>query len=301
MRIVFLGSGEFGLPTLKRLHEEHEVQAIVTAPPRKAGRKLKPRTTPIATFATEHGIPLMEPENINDPAIVASINALKADAMVVIAFGQKLSTEVIEKHFAINLHASLLPRWRGASPINAAIVHGDKTTGVSVISIAKCMDAGLVYGTASLTIDESETAGELHDRLSHLGPELVAKVLGGDRIGTKQDESTVTIAPKLSRDDAVIDLSEDAETLARKIRGFSPWPSCHLRIAGVDCKILRAIPNNKEGNIGEILEDGSIATGNGCIHILELQPAGGKPMAWKDFCNGRQVKTGDICEVVDDA
>jgi methionyl-tRNA formyltransferase len=298
MRIVFLGSGKFGLPTLKRLHEDHEVQAVVTAPPRTAGRNRKPRATPIGSFATEQNLLLIEPENINDPEIISSIKSLDAEAMIVIAFGQKLNREVIGEHFAINLHASLLPKWRGAAPINAAIVHGDAVTGVSVISLAERMDAGLVYGRRPIEIEETETAGELHDRLAALGPELVADVLAGDRVGVEQDETNVTIAPKLSRIDAKINLSEDSEILARKIRGYSPWPSCHLEISGVDCKILRAIPNTTCGNQGEILEDGLIGVGSGSIQILELQPAGGKPMRWKDFCNGRDVQVGDLCEVV---
>ena len=129
MKIVFLGSGEFGLPTLQRLHEDHEVQCVITAPPRTAGRNRKPRMTPIGTFASEHNLLLIEPENINDPVIVSCIRSLEAEAMVVIAFGQKLSPEVIGEHFAINLHASLLPKWRGAAPINAATVHGDVVSG----------------------------------------------------------------------------------------------------------------------------------------------------------------------------
>jgi methionyl-tRNA formyltransferase len=254
--------------------------------------------TPIGSFATEEHLPLIEPENIHCPKIVSRIKSLEAEAMVVIAFGQKLRSEVIGDHFAINLHASLLPRWRGAAPINAAIVHGDAVSGVSVISLADRMDAGLVYGTCSIEIGETESAGELHDRLALLGPDLVCEVLCGDRVGTAQNESLVSVAPKLSRKDAQLDLSEDAETLARKIRGYAPWPSCHLVISGVDCKILRAIPNTTRGNQGEILEGGLIGVGMGSIEILELQPAGGKPMRWKDFCNGRDVHVGDSCEAV---
>jgi methionyl-tRNA formyltransferase len=298
MRIVFLGSGEFGLASLKRLHQEHDVRAVITAPPRMAGRNRKPRVTPIGTFAKEHGLVLLEPENINDPKVISQIESLDAEVMVVIAFGQKLNCEVLGDHFAINLHGSLLPRWRGAAPINAAIMHGDKITGVSVISLADRMDAGLVYGTTSTVIGETETAGELHDRLAQLGPDLVMEVLAGDRCGEEQDEALVTIAPKLSRSDAKLNLSGDAETLARKIRGLSPWPGCRLAIAGVDCKVLRAIPNNVSGNIGEILENGLLAVGDGSIEIAELQPSGGKPMSWKDFCNGRQIEKGDLCEAI---
>ncbi|MDP7008655.1 MAG: methionyl-tRNA formyltransferase [Phycisphaerales bacterium] len=298
MRILFLGSGEFGLPTLKRLHAEHDVQAVITAPPRVAGRNRKPRQTPIGAWALEEGLTVLEPENINDPEIIAHVNELNPEAMVVIAYGQKLHPALLGDRFTINLHGSLLPRWRGAAPINAAIIHGDTVSGVSVISLAERMDAGVVYGASSIDILETETAGELHERLALLGPEIVLNVLTGNRQGEAQDETQVTYAPKISRKDATLDLHEPAVRLVRKIRGYTPWPSCHLRIAGIDCKILRAIPNTTSGNIGEILEDGAIAVGDGSIQILELQPAGGRAMTWKDFCNGRKIRQGDQCENV---
>ena len=297
MRLVFLGSGAFGLPTLERLHQDHEVVAVITAPPRKAGRNQKKRSTPVGDWAAKHGVRVIETDDVNDPSIIEQIEALTVDTMVVIAFGQKLCTKAIGEHFAINLHASLLPAWRGAAPINAAIMHGDKQTGVSVISLAERMDAGLIYGTRTTKIGEVETAGELHDRLALLGVELVIDVLNGDRTGKVQNEDAATVAPKLSRQDSELDLTQEASLLAQNIRGLSPWPGCHLEIAGVDCKLLRASSNDANGPVGEILEDGTIAVGVGSLEILELQPAGSKPMKWVDFCNGRSVKAGDKCKV----
>jgi methionyl-tRNA formyltransferase len=297
MKIIFLGSGEFGLPTLQRLASEHEVVGVVTSPDQRAGRNRSEKQTAIGQWANEHGLQVHNCDDVNTPEFIETMKSLGAEASVVIAFGQKLSEAYIGLHPTINLHASLLPRWRGAAPINAAVVHGDKETGVSVITLAQQMDAGCVLGQVSTPINETETAGELHDRLALLGPDLVMEILEGDFTGTTQDESCATYAPKLSRSDAILDLSKSAEVIANTIRGYSPWPACHLQIAGVDCKLLRAIPKNGTGMIGELLHDGTIAVGSGSIEIIELKPAGSKMMNWKDFCNGRAIQVGDICEV----
>ena len=297
MRIAFLGSGAFGLPTLQKLVETHSVAVVVTSPDRAAGRNRKSTATPIGSWAEQSGLHLLKTTNVNTPEMLKEISALKVDAMVVIAFGQKLSDELIQAQRTMNLHASLLPRWRGASPVNAAVIHGDVTSGVSVITLAQKMDAGLVLGQQSVAIGGKETAGELHDRLALLGPELVLDILENNPEGIPQDESLATVAPKLSRKDSELDLSNDAETVARTIRGLSPWPGCHLNIEGVDCKIINAIPKNSNGNIGEVLEDGTIATGSGSIEILEMKPAGSRAMSWKDFSNGRTIPVGTICGV----
>lgn len=297
MKIAFLGSGEFGLPTLQRLSITHDVVCVVTAPNKTAGRNRKPTATPIGQWAEESGLCVLKTDNVNAKETIQKICSMEVDAMIVIAFGQKLSQELIDAQRTVNLHASLLPRWRGAAPINAAVLHGDQYSGVSVITLAQKMDAGLVLGQVSTKIGDTETAGELHDRLALLGPELVLEVLACDDIGKEQDESIVTYAPKLSRGDANLDLSQDAVTVARTIRGLSPWPSCHLTISGVDCKILNAIAKNSSGDVGEVLEDGTIATGKGSIEILEMKPSGSKAMTWKDFCNGRSIQVGCLCEV----
>lgn len=300
MRLLFLGSGAFGLPTMQSLYESHEVVGVLTSEDRRAGRKQRMSPTPIATYAMEHGITVYKTSDVNSSEMVDIVDSLRLDAMVVIAFGQKLQAAIIGDRFAINLHGSLLPRWRGAAPINAAILHGDELSGVSVITLAQRMDAGLILGQLSTHIGDSETAGELHDRLAMLGPNLVNEVLTADGSGDIQDESLVTYAPKLTRGDAKLDLSLDADSVARTIRGYSPWPGCHIMIGGIDCKLLRAITKHnmeKHGEIGEILTDGSMAVGIGSIEIMELQPAGGRPMTWKEFCNGRSVKAGDTCEV----
>ena len=297
MKLLFMGSGELGLPTLQRLMQSHDVVGVITSPNRPAGRKLKKKPTAIGEWASMNSLNVVKTSDVNSVEMISMIDSLEVDAVVVIAFGQKLSEKAIGERRAINLHASLLPKWRGASPINAAIVNGDSETGVSVITLAQQMDAGIVLGQSSLAIDETETAGELHDRLSMLGPDLVMEVLAGDFSGEKQDETQVTYAPKLSRKDSLLDLTQSADVIARRIRGLSPWPGCHLTISGIDCKIIRAIPNESKGEVGEILSEGSIAVGSGSIEILQLRPSGGKSMSWKDFCNGRSIQVGDMCGV----
>ena len=296
MKVLFLGSGEFGLPTLQALCSQHEVIGVVTSIDKLAGRNRSLMSTPVGKWSTDNGLDLFKPENVNTQEFIQLVHDLNIEAMVVIAFGQKLSEELVNICPTINLHASLLPRWRGAAPINAAVRHGDKKSGVSVITLSQEMDAGHLLGQRSTEIGIAETAGELHDRLALLGPELVLDVLQGDFIGTAQDEALVTYAPKMSRKDAILDLSGSSVDVANAICGYSPWPGCHLTIQGIDCKVSKAISKESIGEVGRILEDGTIAVGSGSIEILELKPAGGKAMSWKDFCNGRSIQPGSKCK-----
>jgi methionyl-tRNA formyltransferase len=310
MRIAFLGSGEFGLPTLKALFERHEVVGVVSQPDRPAGRGVALTPTPIAAWVQEQsaGTPLIKPEDVNQPAVTAEIHAWKPQAMVVIAFGQKLSPELVDPArvgTAINLHASLLPRWRGAAPINWAILGGDTTTGNSVISIAARMDAGLIYATSRRPILPTQTAGELHDLLSGDGPELVLGVVGaigrGTATGGAQDESLKTRAPKLNRAMAVIDFAAAAEECRRKVNGLSPWPGVTVGFRSQPLKILRAgsvgaSGGGSGGTPGAIVDvgQGLVACGEGQLQLLEVQPAGKRVMLWRDFANGHQVRSQEV-------
>ena len=216
MRLILLGSGAFGLPTFKHLHAHHDVCAVISQPDRPAGRKRQLTATPVAQWAADVGLPTFKPDDANAPQTVAQLAAYKADAAVVIAFGQKLSPLLIDAlgRLVVNLHASLLPKYRGAAPINWAMIHGEQATGVSVISLAQKMDAGLIYATAQTPIDPLETAGELHDRLAALGPAVVSDVLrafaDGSLRGVPQDERLATRAPKLSKADGHVDFTQDA-------------------------------------------------------------------------------------------
>ncbi len=305
MDVVFFGSGAFGLPTLERLAREHRVTAVLTQPDRKAGRGAKLTPTPIGAWAGEHlpDAPLLKPERVGEPAVIEQVRAIPADAWVVIAYGQKLPPALLEDRFAINLHASLLPRWRGAAPINWAILAGDAQTGNSVITLADRMDAGLVLGQSRRDIEPCVTAGELHDLLAQDGPELVMKVLADHAAGsvrsTRQEESLVTHARKLSKDDATLDFIQSAEQCRNRIHGLNPWPGVLVECEGDPLKLLgaeAAEPDpESEAAPGQIvdLDQGLVACGGGTIlRLLEVQPAGKRAMPWADFARGRSLSPG---------
>jgi methionyl-tRNA formyltransferase len=306
MDVVFFGSGAFGAPSLRALARHHTVRAVVTQPDRPAGRGGKLAPTPIAdlTSSVLPGAQLIKAESVNTPEVRDHIRAIRADVWVVIAFGQKLSTSLLEGVFAINLHASLLPRWRGAAPINAAILAGDAETGNSVITLADRMDAGFVLAQSRRPINERTTAGELHDQLAEDGPALLLAVLSDFDSGAleqrEQDESLVTIAPKLSRKDGWVDFRQAADECARRIRGLSPWPGVTVQVEGDDgaapLKILRAQATPSEsqqrGSPGELLDParGLVRCKDSVLTLVEVQPPGKRAMPWADFARSRSPR-----------
>lgn len=308
MNIVFLGSGAFGLPTLRALAAVHSVRAVVTQPDRPAGRGKALTATPIGQWAAEHlqGVPLLKPQDINQPEASAAVRGIPADAWVVIAFGQKLGPALLDGVFAVNLHASLLPRWRGAAPINAAILAGDAETGNSVITLAERMDAGLVLGQSRRVIEPAVTAGELHDQLADDGPALVLRVLAEHAAGAlnprRQDESLVTRARKLSRADAVLDFHEAADRIRCRVHGLTPWPGVTVEIHGRPLKLLRtAAVAESAGHLPGVLVDadaGVIACGGGtALRLVSVQPPGGRAMDWAEYRRGagRTLAEGAVC------
>ncbi len=306
MKLVFLGSGEFGLPTLQRLAGRHEIAAVVTQPDRPAGRQRKLTPTPIASWAQASGLRLFKEENVNTEAFVGMIRELQPDASVVIAFGQKLGEPLVAAlgGLAVNLHASLLPKFRGAAPINWAILAGEKQTGVSVISLAQRMDAGVVYATASTPIDPLETAGELHDRLSVMGPDVIEKVLSdfihGQLQGQPQDESLASRAAKFSKADGYVDFRATADEVRRRVHGLTPWPGVQMTWVQKDQRlqplsILRvaAEPGRFDGEPGVILEHQRVAVADGSVRLLEVQVPGSRAMTIEEFIRGRPMRPGE--------
>ena len=302
MRVAFFGSGAFGIPSLRKLIELHDVRLIVTQPDRRAGRGSKLAPTPIAELAAEiaPGIPVLKPERINTPEIREQVRAVETDIWVVIAYGQKLGQKLLDGRSAVNLHASLLPRWRGAAPINAAIVAGDTKTGTSVITLVDEMDAGDVLGTSERVIEPSQTAGELHDLLAEDGVVPLIRVLDEahqDKLRpVAQDSLLVTLAPKIAREDARIDFTQSADRCRCLVHGYNPWPGVTVTLEGDPIKLLRvrALEADGAGKPGEITdsEAGIVRCGAGALQLLEVQPAGKKPMDWRAYIRGRSIRRG---------
>ncbi len=319
LRLVFFGSGAFGLPTLRHLAARHEVLAIVTQPDRPAGRGGKETPTPIAEWAARDAsvrdVVIRKPERISVASEIEAIRALPAHAWVVIAYGQKLPRALLADRFAINLHASLLPRWRGAAPINAAMLAGDPETGNSVITLADQMDAGLVLAQSKRAIGPTMTAGELHDALSADGPALVERVLqehcdverrgsgGAALTGMVQDPSRVTLAPKLSKADGWVDFGASARRCRERIHALTPWPGVAVELHGPMVKLLRVRDEAADKDVAASVgatgtlfdpEQGLVACGDGTtLRLLEVQPAGKRAMAWPDFARGAHLRGGE--------
>ena len=302
MNIVFFGSGAFGLPTLEALAKEHTVSAVVSQPDKPAGRKRILTPTPISKWAAEQRLPLKKPANVNEPETLEALRSIRADAWVVIAFGQKLSPELLDGIFAVNLHASLLPRWRGAAPINHAILAGDAVTGNSVITLADRMDAGLVLGQSQRGITTAHTTASLHDELSEDGPELVLDVLDRRIRGTlepvTQDESLVTLAGKLTKETGYIGFDRPADEVRRHIHGLNAWPSVTVEFRGERVKLHPAVntdmPSTQPPGTVEDPAAGLVATADTLLRLETLQPAGKAAMPWADFANGLKPERGEL-------
>jgi len=307
--VVFLGAGAFGLPTLGMLADAGRVALVVSQPDRAAGRGKQLTPTPVSAFALERGLPLLRTPDCNAPgdrdairsaAVAAAARAAAqgrpqpSPAMVVVAFGQKLSTELLEGAFAVNLHGSLLPRWRGAAPVQRAVMEGDPATGISVIALAERMDAGAVFAIEPYAIGDEQTAGELHDALAGLGPAVMASVLAGWRHGhaepRAQDESRATRARKLSRADAWVDLSLDARLVRARINGLNPWPGCAIAVDGAALAVRRCVEVAGDAPpSGTLRPDGTLGCGRGAVRLLEVQAPGGKAMAFRDWARGARL------------
>jgi len=300
LSIIFAGSGDFGVPTLTALmHAGLQVAQVVSQPDRPAGRGRDLTPTPIARFAEQQALPLVRTTDIN------ALSLPHADAMVVIAFGQKISQLVANapRLGSINLHASLLPRHRGAAPVNWAIMSGDRLTGNSVIRLAEKMDAGDILGQSQLVIGDLETAGELHERLADDGASLVPHVLEQLQQGViypiVQDHSQATLAPKLSRQSALLDWCLPAPLICRLIHGLYPWPACRVRVVDNQkvengrLALIRAHPSQGASGVpGSINHNGHVCTIDQPIEILEVQPEGKHPMSLSSYRNGHSWQEG---------
>jgi methionyl-tRNA formyltransferase len=300
MRIVFIGAGEIGVPTLQALlrSSEHQLTGVVTQPDKPVGRAQRIEPPPIKKALAGGKVPILQPARIKDRQAIEEIRALQPDAIVVMAYGQILPRDVLEipPIACLNLHASLLPRWRGAAPIQAAIAAGDRETGITAMYMTEGLDTGDILLQRKMDISPTDTGGSLHDRLAQIAPEALLEALqmlakrNAPRIS--QDNALVTYAPKLTRDDGKIGWSEAAEVIERKIRAFNPWPGAFAEIAtpGIrKLKIFSAAIVDLNGGAGEVLRSGKeviIATGRKALLLGEVQLEGKRRMSATEFSRG---------------
>lgn len=312
MRIVFIGTGEIGVPTLRALlNSEHEVVAVVTQPDKPIGREQRIEPPPIKKVITRSGgfqtavsrsatgkpqlFEVLQPAKIRDPQATEEIRGFKPDVIVVVAYGQILPRDVLEipRLACLNLHASLLPRWRGAAPIQAAIAAGDCETGITVIYMDEGLDTGEILLQRSVEILPNDTGESLHDRLAQTAPDALLEslrlVAAGNAPRIAQDNARATYAPKLKREHGQIDWSEPAEAIERKIRAYHPWPGTFMKVDHQNLKVFSASVVDLNGQPGEVLrsdQDLVVGTRKGALSLAEVQLEGKRRMSAAEFLRG---------------
>lgn len=303
MRIVFMGTAELAAPCLEAVAKMpgQEVVAVVTQPDRPKGRDLKPTPPPVKVAAERLGLPIQQPLKIREPAAIDDLRATQPDLVVVVAYGQILPKSVLEipQLGCINVHTSLLPRWRGAAPIQYAILHGDHETGVTTMHMDEHMDTGDIILQRVQLIHADDTSATLHDRLAKLGASLLVETVGliaeGKAPRAKQDETRVTYAKKITKEDGRINWTRSAVEIERQVRAFNPWPGTHTHLGDLLLRVWKVeLVEGISGNPGELLSDFVVATGQGGLRIQELQPANSKRMSIDAFLRGHPVKVGSV-------
>lgn len=296
MRVVFMGSPEFSLPTLFALSENYAVVGVVSQPDRPAGRGRNITAPPTKAFAEAVGIPVIQPERVGKPDVVAQIADLGAELIVVAAYGQILPQELLDlpARGSLNVHASLLPRWRGAAPVQAAVRNGDPETGVTIMLMDAGLDTGPILSQRSTPIGAGETGGVLSERLAVLGAELLIETLpdylSGQLKASAQDDALATHAPMLRKSDGVLDLRHPAADLVLQIQAYDPWPGTYIDWEGSRIGVKRAYEASQNGlATGQItLYEGfpAVSTGSGLLVLDRLHPEGRKEMSGKQFLRG---------------
>ncbi len=307
LRIVFMGSAELACPSLQALLDSPAIQvvAVVTQPDRPKGRHQRVAPCPVRAFADARALPVLTPEKAGDPAFIDSLRALEPDLIVLVAYGQILKRALLDlpRQGAINMHPSLLPRYRGAAPIQWAIARGERETGISIMHMSERMDAGDIILQEPFPIRADDTAGSLEPRLAARGAELLLRAVMLIREGraprVAQDETGVTLAPKLKKEHGRIDWRLSADEIHNRVRAFNPWPAAHFPAPGNPAEMIRVLQTSVEsgmGRPGEVLEvAGSgplVSVGGGALRLLQLQPPGKNPMSGRAFLNGHQWPVG---------
>ena len=305
IKVVFMGTPEFAVPPLKKLIEEgYDVKLVVTQPDRPAGRGKKLTPPPVKVVAEKAGIPVYQPEKVKEnEELKRKLSEINPDVIVVAAYGKILPKWLLDlpKYGTINIHASLLPKYRGASPIQWALLNGEEETGVTVMKVIPKLDAGDIISQRKVKIEKEDNAQTLHDKLSKVGAELLSETLplyiSGKLKPVPQKEEEATYCPQISKEMGRIDWNESAERIFNKIRAFTPWPSAYTTFKGKRLKILKAEPVKGIGKPGEVVKADReliVATGSGALKIERLKPEGKKEISGEEFIRGYRVKVGDF-------
>jgi methionyl-tRNA formyltransferase len=310
LRLAFMGTPDFAIPALSALADAgHEFAAVYSQPPRAAGRGQQERPSPVHAAALARGITVRSPVSLRDPAEQSAFTALKLDAAVVVAYGLLLPRPVLgaPRLGCLNIHASLLPRWRGAAPIQRCLMAGDTETGITIMQMDEGLDTGPMLLQERLPIAPDDDAGRLHDKLASLGARLILTALGGLADGTlkgqPQPSADVTYAAKLTREEERLDWRRPAADLARQVRALSPRPAAWFAMSGDRFKVLAVEPvSEKQTAPGMVLDDGFlVACGQGALRILRIQRSGKAPMEADEFLRGYRLPHGSVLPLPDDA
>ncbi|HSG42207.1 MAG TPA: methionyl-tRNA formyltransferase [Anaerolineales bacterium] len=294
-RIVFMGSPDFALPSLQKLADKYDVVGVVTKPDRASGRGRTLKPPPVKTLAQELNIPVIQPEKLKQPDAMERLREWSPDLIIVAAFGQILKKDVLDlpRYGCVNVHASLLPRWRGAAPINASILHGDDETGVTIMQMDLGLDTGPILAKRSVRIKPDDTAGSVFQTLSTLGADLLIETLPDYLSGKIQPEPQpgegITYAPMLNKQDGNLDFNSDVYELERRVRAFNPWPGTFMDVDGVNLKVHRAHVEQGNASVGRRLivqNQPAVGARSGVLVLDEVQPAGKKSMNGKSYLAG---------------
>jgi methionyl-tRNA formyltransferase len=321
MRIIFAGTPDFAVPALQALldaasrasnftrgdseHKNLEICMVLTQPDRPAGRGMKLHASPVKQLALQHNLNVFQPESLKPAEVQARIASMQADVMIVAAYGLIIPTSVLNMFSkgSYNIHASLLPRWRGAAPIHRALLAGDSETGVTIMEVVPKLDAGNMISKGVVKITDADTTQTLHDKLAKIGADLMLEAMqelsaSGELVSVPQDESLVTYAHKLEKSEAAIDWTKSAAEISRQIRAFNPFPVATAQFRGETCRIwfanaLNEKTHQKSGEITALGANIHAAAGDGVLEICELQMPGGKRQTAQQFIQGQHVKIGE--------
>ena len=311
MNIIFMGTSEFALPTLKSLHQSlHSTLAVITQPDKPKGRGQKLLVSPIKQYALDSDLPILQPKTVNDPEFIESLKQNRPDVIIVVAFGQILSEIFLKipKQFCINLHSSLLPKYRGAAPIHRAILNGDTKSGVTTMIMDKGMDTGDILLMQETPIHQTDTAQNLHDTLSKMGGALVLETLKrleeNTLLPVQQDHNQATFAAKLKKEEGLIRWDQSATSLSNQVRGLTPWPGTYTLLKNKRLRIIKVqigegSPDDAPGKVARVTDVGiEVGTGQGRLIITELQLEGKKSMPTKSFLAGHKVERGTLFDPI---